>query len=766
MPLPDIRIQNTGTAQSNVPFTFGQVFAAGDLMPGEGLAGKLADGSSITLQVDQKATHGDGSVRHAIVSGILPALAKGATAKFDLVKAAKPSWAGSMHADDVTASVKLLIAGKAYTASLDLLLTANMWLAGPIVGEASFSAPLKDDAGNVHPLLTVTFGVRWYPGNSAIRVEVIVENTSTWKTADKITYDADVQINGKSVYSKASLTHYHHARWHQYFWAGTTPAIHVQHNTAYIIGSKAVSNYEQLTIPEDAIINLTKSVPADAVGPMTIGPVMPSMPSTGGRSDIGPLPAWSVLYLLSMDKRAKDVMMAAADGSGSWSIHYRDDNTGAPLRLDNEASKNITTHWNAVNSAPLPNPWFAPGGELTPYTDDVSHHPDLAYLPYLLTGDRFYLEELQFWTTANPLKTVPLWRGFEKGLMRWEQMRGQAWALRDLGRAAYISPDNDPMKAYFAMQRNANLDFYYQTYVVGNPNKLGVYDGSGEFSTPYPRLAPWQDDFLSWSFSHLAELGSEKAGQIYKWKSQFVLGRMGGDGFCQTMAATDILGMREADGSMIASFKRLYDFNFQFNDFYVEGGRRYENLALGSYYDQGCNTNAQAKYLSLAYGFDWAVGRMVGSASSPQGTVAIMQPNLAAAVDAGMPGAAAAWQRLMTTPVRPDYRYSPEWDIVPRPIVTVTPPVIAPPPPVVTPPSKKGKITVLSNVKLKKMTKLLVQVFNPVTRELIRSFDNVTTNSSGGFMLQDVALIAETECGYSVIDAKGKALVINLAKVV
>ncbi|MDT1858227.1 hypothetical protein FPK33_27610, partial [Acinetobacter baumannii] len=31
------------------------------------------------------------------------------------------------------------------------------------------------------------------------------------------------------------------------------------------------------------------------------------------------------------------------------------------------------------------------------YTHDIPHQPAFVYLPYLVTGDHYYLEELQFW---------------------------------------------------------------------------------------------------------------------------------------------------------------------------------------------------------------------------------------------------------------------------------------------------------------------------------------------------------------------------------
>ncbi|RNF27893.1 hypothetical protein NM04_26085, partial [Massilia aurea] len=78
-----------------------------------------------------------------------------------------------------------------------------------------------------------------------------------------------------------------------------------------------------------------------------------------------------------------------------------------------------------------------------------------------------------------------------------------AWSLRTLGHAAYITPDAHTLKDYFVKQLDNNLKFYHATYVTGNPNQLGVYDGSGSGSFKVAASAPWQDDFLTWSFGYL-----------------------------------------------------------------------------------------------------------------------------------------------------------------------------------------------------------------------------------------------------------------------
>jgi len=75
--LATLRIESTGaTEDKRVPVSVGQVFAPGAVAGGAGLAGKLADGSRVPLQVDVKARHPDGSLRHAVVSAILPVPSK------------------------------------------------------------------------------------------------------------------------------------------------------------------------------------------------------------------------------------------------------------------------------------------------------------------------------------------------------------------------------------------------------------------------------------------------------------------------------------------------------------------------------------------------------------------------------------------------------------------------------------------------------------------------------------------------------------------
>jgi len=680
--ITDIKIQNTSQAQTNLPFTFGQIFAVGNLQPSEGLVAKLADGSVVRLQTDVKATHADGSVRHAVISGVLPALAAGQTLTLELAKSSLTEQSTvtpqSLVDNGLSGSLNITLDGVKYSASLAGALgtaTPVKWLSGPIANEWIVIAPLRAADGSAHPHLTARFAVRSYPGLAKqARVEAGVENNKTFAAgARNFTYDVNVEVGGRTVYSQAALTHYHHARWHKFAWwdAAHEPAIHIKHNSAYLMASKAVSNYDTSVVPNETnLLDFAAQTTAAITAPMKIGPLVSYMPMTGGRVDIGSLPSWSVTYLLSQDKRAKDLMMAAADGSATWSIHYRDENTGYPVRVDNEVNKNITFHMNLAHKGPLPVPRCANNdGKLceTPYEADTAHQPSMVYLPYLVTGDYYYLEELQFWAAWNPLGTDPGYSGNGQGLVRWQQVRGQAWSMRTLGHVAYITPDKDYMKAYFNKMLDNNLEYYQSTFLAAGANALGVYDGTGVAAFDNVNYAPWQDDFLTWSFGYLSELGFAKATPILQYKAKFPVGRMTAPGACWIQASSYFMLSREsATSPRYKTFAELFAGNFKNDNIRDDDGKVITHPGGLNYLDQPCGSQAQADWLGAATRTTWAKGRMVGYAGSAMGYPANMQPALAVSVASGIPNADAAWTTFSGRSAKPDYRTAPQWAIIPR----------------------------------------------------------------------------------------------------
>lgn len=679
--ITDVRLQNLSLlAQSNVPFTFGQVFIEGDLSPSERLIGRLSDGSTIALQMDVKATHPNGSVRHAIISGVLPSLLGNETKRMDLLKgmASSGTVTPAKLPADFSSRVEIVLDGVQYSASLADAVKAGpaiQWLTGPVVSESIVTAPLKNAAGTAHPHLTARFAVRSYAAvNQPVRVDLTVENNRTFTAAPRnLTYAVKMFVGAREAFSQNVLNHYHHARWHKVLWSGdgAAPTLHVRHHTDYLIASKAVSNYDRAIVPpEKALVTQLAGLTADKLGPMKIGPLIAYMPTTGGRPDIGPLPSWTVVYLLTMDPRARESMMAAADGSGSWSIHYRDDNTGFPIRLDNAVNKSISTHMNLAHKGPLPVPRCANNDKSlcwSPYTPDTAHQPSLAYVPYLLTGDYFYLEELQFWAAFNPTETDPALQGNGLGLVRWQQLRGQAWSLRTLGQTAYITPDSHYMKGYFNTMLDNNLNFYHDTYVVKNPNALGVYDGTGQGSFAVTQSAPWQDDFFTWSFGYLSELGYSKAEPILKWKAKYAVGRMTAPGYCFVEGAAYFLKYRDSNSTPIySSFAQLYAANFTDKTVIDDASHILTHPTGASYLNLACGSQAQADWRSAATKTTWQARQMVGYATSNMGYPANMQIALAVAATSGIPNAELAWSTFASRSAKPNYTWEPQFAIVPR----------------------------------------------------------------------------------------------------
>jgi hypothetical protein len=698
--ITDIKIDNTSTAaQTDVPVTFGQVFAEGDLSPSDSVAGKLNDGSAIPVQVDVKATHADGSLRHAVISAVVPGLRSSQTQTIQLTKAVKDSSsnAGKAPADLVaagfTASVNITVGGQSYSASADALLKAGnytTWLAGPIANEWLVSAPLKTAGGVEHPHLTARFAIRSYTGVNKAKVDVTIENDWAYEPSPQnFTYDMQVVVGGQTVYSKAALTHYHHARWRKSFWWGTAPQAHVRHNTAYLIASKAVPSYDTgVVVSETGLNSLNSRWTTGKTGPMEPGIVVPTMGMGGGRPDIGPLPQWAAMYLLSMDRRAKDITLGTGDLAGSWPIHYRDKKTDRPVSL---VDYPYMTLWgnpgDAVNPVTGKSELFPTcGGDCstTPYTyaPDSSHQPSMAYMPYLITGDYYYLEELHFWTNWNLLQANPYYRGFEKGLVKFDQVRGQAWSLRTLGHAAYITPDSHPMKQYFVTRVRNNLDWYNATYAQANLNQLGVIDGTGQgmgqaasgaivYKTSAGAetgVAPWQDDFFTWSAGHLVELGFDSAKPLLQWKAKFPVGRMTAPGYCWIDGSTYSLTVRPSSTSpLYSSFSEAYMATMRNDD-----GTPMTNSTGARYLDQPCGSQAQANWRTQkdkddnAVRSPWSAGEMVGYAYSTEGYPANMQPALAVAATSGIPNAEAAWDTFMKRAVKPNYGDEPNWAIVPR----------------------------------------------------------------------------------------------------
>lgn len=117
------------------------------------------------------------------------------------------------------------------------------------------------------------------------------------------------------------------------------------------------------------------------------------------------------------------------------------------------------------------------GGQWTP---DQSHSFEPWSIPYLLTGEFFYLEEMQFWHSYGAMNdfgpsSVPYGRGptgAEEGLDN-EQVRAMAWIFRNRTHLAYWAPDNGVTNEYIQSVADALAG-----QEGGHGITTGIYNGN------------------------------------------------------------------------------------------------------------------------------------------------------------------------------------------------------------------------------------------------------------------------------------------------
>ncbi|MDH5545585.1 MAG: hypothetical protein OEZ43_08335 [Gammaproteobacteria bacterium] len=661
MPIAKVRIQNLrNSAQASIPITFGHIFHEGQVSGNAQLSVVLIGETiqQLQSQFDKKAFHTDTSLRHAIVTFMLPSLAPSGEAVLELRTALDAPQSTPISIQDILNSqfdgkASVTIDGIVHTASVKDALRNGLqstWINGSLASEWISATPLVTAEGVEHPHLTARFYVRAYTGLQSIRVDYVIENNWAYVPGPQnFTYDVQLELCGKRVYEKTGLTHYHHARWRKTLWCGEEPDVHVKHDVDYLIDSKAVPNYDRsIVIPEQDLQAMDDGWSGEKIEPMGIGVANAYMPATGANPAIGPLPRWSVRYLLSQDYRAKTVMLGTDSLAGSWSIHYRDKNTNLSVSLDDYPYMTLKgTYGDTRNPVTGKHEAFpACAGECASlYTHDVAHHPSLGYLPYIVTGDYYLLEELQFWSNYLLFQSNPHFREFGSGLFKQEQVRGQAWALRTLGHAAYITPDANPMKEYFTTKLTNNINWYNSNYsqndianpygVITNGYALVYNDGKG--------IAPWMDDFFTWSTGNLVDLGFTDASTLLKWKSRFPIGRMTNPGYCWLFASSYSLNLRASqDTPIYSTWLEIYTTQFA------------PELTSNE-----CNSLAMAEYRQIDRGV------MEGYPYSPTGYPSNLQIALAA-VDNSVDGAQKAWDIFQNRTAKPDYSRYPNFAIVPR----------------------------------------------------------------------------------------------------
>jgi len=667
-----------GNIPTNAVVTFGQTFAPGTAA--DSLSVQMG-GTSLPTQIDVKRRHADGTVRHAIFSVKLPA-ANNAISLTVEPGAASPTLASPLTLSQALASaadyrVEITEAGTVYTTTLKDALRANAapWLVGSIAAEwRSRVAPAA--AGVPHPGLRVLFDARFYSSTQG-RVSVAIENVETTAARGDRSYNLRIlDASGAEVFAQAGIKHYFQTRLRRVFHFGGAKPLQAIADAAALQSSFAIPKYTDASLGASAATNLYNSWLGKDRSLFGSGIVSSSMPGTGGRMDIGPLPGWTVIALLTGSPKAYEVMFDAAERAAVYSVHYRDAVTGDIISINQHPTVSIGSNNQWADPADRIPAATLPG--TTPHQADIAHQPSLSYVPYIISGDRYYLDEIYFWASWNLTSLDFHTRSKQLGLIQDEQLRGQAWAMRSFGQAAWIAPDAHWQKDYFADKVQQNVNWYRNNAMPTNP--LGVWRGTADWNGSqqldfYAEMSsqvthwvsPWMHDFFAVTLAHLTEMGFD-AKDLRDWSLAFTVKRF--------TSGTDFNRM---DGTAYRVANKL------------AGGAVIQTMAELNYHT--FVNRKTAAPTSLPYTND------------PGGYGIQALAALGAANDAGLPKAAEAYlfvrSEILKNGKNQAFLNDPTWNLVPRTAVaglseppgiytsastshpTPSPPVTAPPLPVV-----------------------------------------------------------------------------------
>jgi hypothetical protein len=510
--------------------TFGLAVPRGVVPAGRGLRV-----GALRTQTDVKTTWDDGSVRFAVLTAKSPSAQN------------YPITVGTLEAGTLTpirpdATVEFAIAGARWIARMPAPLS-DPWLSGPLVSEGrAIVAPMQ--GATAHPLLRVIFDVRSFQ-DGGHRIDVAVENSLDVPAGDAVRYDVTIRAGGKPLFEQTGVEHKYLARWRRVFALNLDEAGVVPDFSSFA-AAQALPAYVK-TIEGPA-----RSTASPQFGLLHTGDLTVPMNAHGGRPEIAPYPDWTAQYIVHRRPDQRDYMLKHGDAAGSWGIHIKEPDGVRLISIDDHPR-----YWldHRAYGDGRPQSVVATGGiRGMAVAADIAHQPSLAFVPYLVTGDRFYLDEMKYWANYCLIGTQPddYARNEAQGLLISNEVRGIGWALRNLADTAAFLPDTDPYRHYFAQKLRNNLEWlehYARTTDTPLDTLFGGHRRWAEDGArpPYVFIALWEHIYVAWAVDRALQLGFAPGAAFRDRvaRLQLKLFTSGAEGFDRAFAAPYVLAVAE-----------------------------------------------------------------------------------------------------------------------------------------------------------------------------------------------------------------------------
>ena len=533
-PLVGLVLQNErGAAIPARMLTFGQAFLPGQLPAGSGLTA-IAAGRQTPVQLDVKAAYADGSARLGALTLTAPPLAAHRSVALMLMQAPPPAdpaldLSAALGRYDLTIELTLRSGGQATPYHLDaraLLAralatgSAASWLRGPQASEFRVDVPV---AGSMH----LSLDIRGYADGTS-RTDVQFRNDlAMQREGGTIAYDATIRLGGRTVYVRPGIHQFQYQSWHRLVWSTDAPPINVRHDVAALERTGLVAGYDLEGGVARAVLAGEAAVMAqpDWGAPLAANGLTRYMPTTGGRGEIGPTTLGNAVWLVTQSAQAADFALGQADAAGAVPWQFWDPARGAWLNTDAYPDIWIDGRGGTGSTTGLTQQVDAATG----WTADTSHEPDLAYVAYLMTGSRRYLDLLNAQAAFSILSTWPdpqMRHGGEGNVIRGNQLRAAAWSLRQIDEAAWINPAGSTEQAYFARIADTNWR-WLAAQLPSWSEREGQTSGyvlDSEYGTR-GQIPPWQQDYFVGTAVQAAALGNQDALAYLRWAENFIAGR-------------------------------------------------------------------------------------------------------------------------------------------------------------------------------------------------------------------------------------------------
>jgi hypothetical protein len=389
--------------------------------------------------------------------------------------------------------------------------TVSYWQTGQLATEGRVDVPI---ASSLHATLDIT---TYADGNTSTDIQ-FNNDYAMQSVGGTAVYNVTIQQNGSTVLQKNSISEYQYQTWHTVVSTNGPPQVNVVQDINYLERTGAVPNLDLTAGVDPSTLSAEVITGNQILGP---GDVTQYMPMTGGRPDIGPMPGWDAIWLMTQNQQAAQYALVQADAAGSVPWHFFDPKTGTYLSLNK-----YPTLWADPRGTPTLTQ--QPSGS-SGWTPDAAHQPDLSYIAYLMTGDRYYLDQLNAQATFDEFSDWSSPRQNAQGLVAngYDQVRQQAWSLRDIDEAAWANPTGSVEQTTFAQLANNNwarLVSQISPWTQEEGQAYGYVPG-GYGNGSGSAMAPWQQDYFASTAIQAAEMGNSDALTFLNWEANFLVGR-------------------------------------------------------------------------------------------------------------------------------------------------------------------------------------------------------------------------------------------------